>query len=67
MRATKKSPQSDLSVKLAVTTEELQELLSLGRQSAVQIGLEAGAKITVGKRVIWNKEKVKEYLYQISE
>jgi hypothetical protein len=67
MRATKKLPQSDLSVKLAVTTEELQELLSLGRQSAVQIGLEAGAKITVGKRVIWNKEKVKEYLYQISE
>lgn len=67
MRATKKSSQPDLSVKLAVTTEELQELLSLGRQSAVQIGLEAGAKITVGKRVIWNKEKVREYLYQISE
>jgi hypothetical protein len=63
----KKSPQLDLSVKLAVTTEELQELLSLGRQSAVQIGLEAGAKITVGKRVIWNKEKIREYLNRISE
>ncbi len=67
MRAMKKSPQLDLSVKLAVTTEELQELLSLGRQSAVQIGLEAGAKITVGKRVIWNKEKIREYLNRISE
>lgn len=67
MKATKKSEHVNLSDKLSVTTEELQELLSLGRQSTVEIGNAAGAKVQIGnKRVIWNVNKIKNYLNEIS-
>ena len=52
--------------RLAVTTEELQALLGCGRKSAVDIGALAEARIQLGKRVLWNVEKVKIYLNLIS-
>ena len=51
---------------LAVDTAGLQSLLSAGYPTAVEIGA-AGAKIHVGKRVLWNVSKVKKYLDEISE
>ena len=47
---------------LAVDTAGLQSLLSAGYPTAVEIGTAAGAKIHVGKRVLWNVSKVKKYL-----
>lgn len=52
--------------KIAVTTEELQCLLSCGRDSAVQVGESAEARIQIGRRVLWNVEKIKEYVNFIS-
>lgn len=52
---------------LAVSTEGLQCLLSVGRATAVEIGTAAGAKITVGRRVLWNVLKIQKYLDEISE
>lgn len=52
--------------RLTVTTEELQSLLGCGRKSAVDIGELAEARIQLGKRVLWNVEKVKIYLNLIS-
>ena len=52
---------------LAVSTERLQCLLSAGRATAVRIGTAAGAKITVGRRVLWNVLKIQKYLDEISE
>lgn len=66
MIATKKS-NIPTDKKIAVTTEELQTMLSCGRSSAVQIGQMAEARIQVGKRVFWNVEKVKTYIDLISE
>lgn len=63
---TKRYAGMDLTRKLAVDTEELQQLLSLGRKSAVEIGNLANAKIVVGKRIIWNLHKINEYLYSIA-
>lgn len=54
MNATTKSYEIDLTRKLTVDTEELQQILSLGRKSAVEIGNMAGARIVVGKRIVWN-------------
>ena len=51
----------------AVDTEKLQGLLMAGRRTAIKIGTEAGARIQVGKRVLWNVSKVQKYLDQISE
>ena len=52
--------------RLAVTTDELQALLGCGRKSAVDVGELAEARIQLGKRVLWNVQKVQTYLNLIS-
>lgn len=66
MRTTKKNQDIPNPYKIAVTTEELQCLLSCGRDSAVHIGEAAEARVQIGRRVLWNVEKVREYINQIS-
>lgn len=63
-----KTTVSDLSVsqKILITTTELQTLLSCGRVSAVKIGKYAKARVDVGRRVFWNKEKIIKYVDKIS-
>ena len=58
---------SDVRNCKAVDTERLQMLLMSGRKTAVEIGTAAGARIQVGRRVLWNMKKVQEYLDAISE
>lgn len=65
-KTTKTYENIDLTQKMAVDTIELQAILSLGRKSAVEIGNSASAKIVVGKRIVWNLQKVQEYLYNIA-
>ena len=52
--------------KLTVNTSSLVSMLDCGRASAVRIGEEAGARIQIGKRVLWNVEKVRTYLNSCS-
>lgn len=67
MRTTRKFEDAVLlQPKIAVTTEELQYLLSCGRDSAIQLGESAEARIQIGRRVLWNVEKIKEYAKLIS-
>ena len=56
----------DILRPLSVDTGGLQTILSCGRSTAVQIGTDAGAKVIVGKRVLWNVAKVQEYLNDVS-
>ena len=65
-KTTKTYNEIDLTRKLAVDTEELQQILSLGRKSAVEVGKAANAQIMVGKRIIWNLQRVQEYLYNVA-
>lgn len=65
-KTTKTYNEIDLTRKLAVDTEELQQILSLGRKSAVEVGKAANAQVMVGKRIIWNLQRVQEYLYNIA-
>ena len=51
---------------ISVDTSGLQTILSCGRSTAVQIGCDAGAKVVIGKRVLWNIAKVQEYLNTVS-
>lgn len=66
MRATTQFQEVEIHQKIAVTTNELQALLSCGRVSAVQVGELAEARIQFGKRVLWNVEKIKAYINEIS-
>ena len=60
MRATKKNSPSTNN--LTVSTEGLQSLLNSGRTTAVQVGMDAGAKVVIGRRVFWNVSKIQRYL-----
>ena len=52
---------------VSVNSKELQEMLGCGRMVARRIGEAAGAKVQVGQRVLWNVEKVREYLARVAE
>lgn len=51
----------------AVNAIELQSMLGCGRATAVKIAEAAGARIKIGRRVLYNVGKVQAYLDQISE
>lgn len=65
MRATKTF--DEVTEKKTVDTNGLQNMLSCGRKTAVEIGTAANAKISVGRRVLWNVARVQSYLNAISE
>ena len=50
-----------------VDTPTLQRLLSCGRFTATEIATAAGARVKVGRRILWNVNKIQQYLDSISE
>ena len=52
----------DKSFNIAVSTESLAEMLDCGKVTAKKVGEAAKAKITIGRRVLWNTEKIKAYI-----
>ena len=52
---------------LLVDTRTLQRITGCGRDSATKLGNDAGARVRVGKRLLWNVEKIKAYISRISE
>ena len=71
MRATNQSNEMgdviEMKDKMAVDTKTLQVMVGAGRKSAVEIGTAAGAKIQIGRRILWNTRKVQRYLDAMSE
>ena len=51
---------------IAVDIEKLSAMLSCGRATARKIGTEAGAEIRINRRVLFNVEKIREYINKIS-
>ena len=48
-------------------TEELRAYTNLGRNNAMKLGEEIGAKVRVGKRVLWDRVKIDQYLDRLTE
>lgn len=65
MRCTRKTDITENTI--LVSTDRLREALMCGRESAVKLATDAGARVEVGRRVLWNLEKVKKYVEEISE
>lgn len=57
----------DMKDRLLLNTSELQAVLGCGRAGAVRIGEEAQARVAIGTRVFWNREKLLVYLNAIAE
>lgn len=53
--------------RLLVDTMDLKLMLGCGRATAVTIGMSAGAKVKVNRRVLWNVEIIRDYLKEIAE
>lgn len=53
--------------RLTIDTAELQALLGCGRVTAIQTGEAAAARVQIGRRVLWNVDKIRSYLNSISE
>lgn len=66
MNATNKNHKFNLCEKMALDTTDLMQVLSCGRSTAVEIGEAAGARIQIGKRVLWNVESIQRYLDSIA-
>ena len=56
---------SDNSILMDI--ESLQSELSCGRYTAKQIAEAAGAKVTFGRRVLYNRKKIEKYLDTIDK
>ena len=47
-------------------TEELRAYTNLGRNSAMKLGEEIGAKVQNGRRVLWDRRKIDEYFNSLT-
>ena len=53
--------------KITVGISGLQSMLCVGRNTAAQIGKEAGAVLHVGRRTLYNVDKIKKYMDTLTE
>ena len=51
--------------RITVDTSGLMGLCSCGKQTALEIGNNAGAKVKIGKRTLWKVNKVMDYLEKL--
>jgi hypothetical protein len=47
-------------------TDQLREYTSLGRNSAMTLGEEIGAKVKIGVRTLWDKKKIDQYFDELT-
>lgn len=47
-------------------TEELRAYTNLGRNNAMKLGEEIGAKVQIGRRVLWDSRKIDEYFNSLT-
>lgn len=52
--------QSSVTPRL-MDTEELRAYTNLGRNNAMKLGEEIGARVQIGKRVLWDRVKIDAY------
>lgn len=47
-------------------TDELRAYTNLGRNNAMKLGDEIGAKVKIGKRILWDRVKIDQYLNELT-
>ncbi len=51
---------------ITVSAETLSKMLNCGRATAVKIGTDAGARIQIGRRVLFKVSVIEKYLEEIA-
>lgn len=62
-----KTTERQTTEQIAVDIQKLSAMLSCGLATARKIGEQAGAKIMIGRRVLYSVDKVRNYLDFITE
>ena len=62
----RKTKERDTNQLLAVDIEKLAAMLSCGQATARKIGEDAGARVVIGRRVLYSVDKVSRYLEAIA-
>ena len=62
-----KTARIDTEKKLLVDGIDLQAMLSTGRNTAAQIGENAGAVVRVGRRKLYRVDRIEAYIASITE
>lgn len=57
---------ADMSKSRLMDTEELRAYTNLGRNNAMKLGEDIGAKVQIGRRVLWDRVKVDQYLNSLT-
>lgn len=57
----------DTDNKIAVDINGLQAMLSVGKNTAAEVGEKAGAVIRIGRRKLYNVRKIELYMEQLTE
>ncbi len=63
----KKTKDRETDRLLSVDVEKLAAMLSCGQATAKKIGEEAGARIVIGRRVLYSVSKVQKYIEKMAE
>ncbi len=53
--------------KILINVSDLQEMLCVGKNTAYQIGKDAGAVCRIGKRMLFNVEKINAYINALTD
>lgn len=58
----RKTKTTEAGNKVSVNAETLAKILDCGRPTAIKIGEAAGARIQIGKRVLYKVDRIERYL-----
>ena len=64
MNKTAQIRDRDWTNQITVSTDTLAELLDCGKATARKIGSDANARIKVGRRTLWNIDRIRSYISQ---
>lgn len=57
---------ADVNKSRLMDTEELRAYTNLGRNNAMKLGEEIGARVQIGRRVLWDRVKVDQYFNSLT-
>ncbi len=63
----RKTKTAETSNKVSVNAETLAKILDCGKPTAMKVGEAAGARIQIGKRVLYKVDKIERYLDSLTE
>lgn len=63
----RRTSEHETDRKITVDIGTLQSMLCVGRNTATQIGIDAGAVLHIGRRTLYNVSKIEKYLDTLTE